>query len=49
MKYTIEMSLGDMKCIPSFLMICSGSQVILRLLLKNLRGYSVGITDGTDL
>jgi hypothetical protein len=43
------MASGDMMYTPSFLMIHLGSQVILRLLLKNFRGYSVGITDGNDL
>lgn len=45
MKYVGEMTSGGMIYIPSFIMISSSIQVILRLLLNNLRGCSVHITD----
>jgi hypothetical protein len=49
MKYAVEMASGGMIYIPSFMMIGSGIQVILRLLSKNFRGCNVGIIDGRDL
>jgi hypothetical protein len=35
--------------IPSFTKTGTGVQAILKLYLRNLRGYNVGITDGKDL
>jgi hypothetical protein len=34
---------------PSFIKIGTSDQAILRFCLRNLRGCSVGITDGRDL
>jgi uncharacterized protein YraI len=42
------MASGGTTYIPIFMTIPLGIQVILRLLLQNLRGCNVGITDGRD-
>jgi hypothetical protein len=47
--YTIEMASDDMIYVPSFMKISLGIQVILRHYLYNLKGRSVGITNGKDL
>jgi hypothetical protein len=33
----------------SFMKIGTGVQAVLRIFLRNLRGFNVGITDGRDL
>jgi hypothetical protein len=49
MKYTVKMAAGGVIYIPSFMKICTGVQAVLRIRLRNLRGFNVGITDGRDL
>jgi hypothetical protein len=51
MIYATEMVSGGMiyMYIPSFMKIGTGVQAILRLYLRNLRGYNVDITGGKDL
>jgi hypothetical protein len=49
MKYAIEMASCGTTHIPSFMMIGTGVQEILRFCLRNLRGSDVGITEGRDL
>jgi hypothetical protein len=49
MKHSVEMALSGVMHIPSFMKIGTGVQAILRFDLRNLRGCSVGITDGNDL
>jgi hypothetical protein len=49
MKYVIEMASCGMTCIPRFLKIGRGVQVILRFNLSSLRDYSVCITEGRNL
>jgi hypothetical protein len=49
MKYTVDMGSGGMIYIPSFMMIGSDIQVILRFCLSNLGGCNVYFTDGRDL
>jgi hypothetical protein len=44
--YCIECGMID---VPSFMIIGTGIQAILRFRLRNLRGCNVGNTDGTDL
>jgi hypothetical protein len=48
MRYTLQMTSDGMICIPSFIKIGSGIQVILRLYLRYLISCNVGITDGGD-
>jgi hypothetical protein len=48
MKYAVEMVSCGIICIPSFMKIDTGVQVILRFCLRNLRGYNVGTADGRD-
>jgi hypothetical protein len=49
MKYAVEMASGSMICIPSFMIINTGIQAILRFCFNNLRGDNVGITDRRDV
>jgi hypothetical protein len=49
MKCSIEMGSGGMIYILSFMKTGAGVQEILTFCLRNLRGRSVGITDGTNL
>jgi hypothetical protein len=49
MKSAVEMTSGGLICIPSFMTIGSSIQAIWRILPKNLRGCSVGITEERDL
>jgi hypothetical protein len=49
MKHAVEMALSGVIYIPSFMKIGTGVQAILRLDLRNLRGYRVDITNGRDL
>jgi hypothetical protein len=44
-----EMASGGMIYLPSFMMIDTGVQAILRFRLIKLRGCNIGITDGRDL
>jgi hypothetical protein len=46
MMYAIEMPSCGMIFLPSFMKIGTGIQVILRFLLSNLNGYTVGVTHG---
>jgi hypothetical protein len=46
MKYAIEMASGSMMYTPTFMMIGSGIQVMLRLLPQQ---FQIGITDERDL
>jgi hypothetical protein len=49
MKYAVEMGSGGMIYTPTFMKTGTGVQAILRFCLSNLRGCTVGITDGRDL
>jgi hypothetical protein len=49
MKYATEMDSGGIIYRPSFMMISSGIQVVLRLLSNNLKGCNVGITEGWEV
>jgi hypothetical protein len=49
MKYAVEMASGGMIYIPSFVTICSGIQVMLRLLPQQFKSCSVGIIDEREL
>jgi hypothetical protein len=46
---TIEIASCDVINLPSFLKIGTGIQKILRLRVRNLKGFNVDITDGRDL
>jgi hypothetical protein len=46
--YAVEMVSCGMLSLPGFMKIGTGVQAILRYRLRNLRGCSVGITDGRD-
>jgi hypothetical protein len=46
MMYAVEMISGGMIWIPSFIMIGTGVQAILRFDIRNFRGCNVGVTDG---
>jgi hypothetical protein len=48
MKYTVGMASCGMIYLPSVIKPGTGAQAILRVCLKKLRGYSVGIIDGRD-
>jgi hypothetical protein len=45
MKYSVEVALCRMICIPSFIKIGVRIQAILRFCLSNLNDCNVGITD----
>jgi hypothetical protein len=47
--HAVDIASDGMPHVQRFLTISSGAQEILRLLLKNFRGCSVGITEGMDL
>jgi hypothetical protein len=49
MKYTVETASCGMICIPNSMKFGRGVQLILRFHLRNLRGFNIGITDGTIL
>jgi hypothetical protein len=49
MEYVAEMGSGGMIYIPTFMKAGTGVQAILRFFLSNLRGCTVGITNGRDL
>jgi hypothetical protein len=49
MNYAVEMALGGMIYIPSFMKIIIGIRVIVSHCLKNLRRYNISTTDGKDL
>jgi hypothetical protein len=44
MKYAVEMDLGGMICIPSFVNTGKGVGGILRVCLRSSKGFNVGIT-----
>jgi hypothetical protein len=48
MKCFAEITSYGMIYVPSFMKIGTGVQAVLRLLLGNLRGCNVGITDWRD-
>jgi hypothetical protein len=48
-KYAIEMASCGMVYIPRFMKINAGLQTWLRFCLRSLRGWNVGITDGSYL
>jgi hypothetical protein len=43
--YAIEIAVGGMIHVPSFMKIDTGVQAMLKLYLRNIRGCNVGITD----
>jgi hypothetical protein len=47
--YAIEMASCGTIYVPSFMKTGTGVQAILRFCFSDLRGFNVGITDGTDL
>jgi hypothetical protein len=49
MKFIVEMGSDGVIYVPSLMKICSGIQVLLRLLFFILNGCSVGITNMKDL
>jgi 20S proteasome alpha/beta subunit len=49
MKYAAETDSGGIIYKPSFMMIGSGIQVVLRLLPNNLKGCNVGVTEGQEV
>jgi hypothetical protein len=49
MKFAIWVTSDSVILSPSFMMIDSDFQVVIRLLLLQFRGHSVGVTDGRDL
>jgi hypothetical protein len=48
-KCTIELGLGGMICLPSFMKIGTGFQAILMFGLSSLSGCNAGTADGRDL
>jgi hypothetical protein len=43
MKLAVEMDSGSIIYVPSFMKISRGVQAILRICVRNLKGYNVGI------